>query len=301
MTTRDSEEGFNLELKSIRESNLERRCGSVQSVNNSNENRAIIPENPEKTSNVNYIMLSGVDRKSDEFASLISKIEANKNFKMVESLEEVERVLPENESIFNRDGLVQMEPPTPNVFLLVNRYKRSKKLLFSLCRGIPVLSLLKIKAIESHFEAFAGEFRHFFFSSKRHAKMNFEALFEERHKLGKGLLRDYDFILSEDLQNFENIRYLISAAGGQIIKSFNKFNRKGISDLASFLGTFLGHGDPQYVEIPGRRGQGHQNTRKSSKNNIQKMAGPPSPNYSSNLYHRESRVIAENRAVVDRW
>ena len=272
MTTRDSEEGFNLELKSIRESHLERRREhSIRSAEDQNPSKAIVPENSNEERTLNYVMVSGVERKSEEFTTLLQKIRSNDQFRVLETVEEAERVLPDDESPFDPDQLAQPDPPRPRVFLLLNRYKRSKKLLFALCRGIPVLSLLKIKAVEANYQAFPREFKHFFFSPKRAHKVDFETLFEERRKRGKGLLRDYDFVLSEDLQNFKNLRQLVEAAGGRIARIFDQFNRKGISNLVDFLGTFLGHGDPQYVELPKRGGRRRAHQRNASQTNKSKL------------------------------
>ena len=105
-----------------------------------------------------------------------------------------------------------------------------------------MLSIFKIKMIESNFEQFPSQFHHLFFSSKKTGKFGFETLYRERLKRGRGLLDHYDFILSRKLSFLDNLRDLVVAAEGQIVKEIDEFNRKGISELISFLEEKKGEG-----------------------------------------------------------
>jgi hypothetical protein len=70
---------------------------------------------------------------------------------------------------------------------------------------------------------------------KKNRKLDLKKIFLERRKNRKGFLRDYDFIISKNLKNFENIKFLIEKSDGQVIRLFNKFDKEGISKLVEFL------------------------------------------------------------------
>lgn len=53
--------------------------------------------------------------------------------------------------------------------------------------------------------------------------------------LGKGIFHDYDFILTEQLAYLENMKNLIGAADGQLLKIYKKFDNAVIDELIQFL------------------------------------------------------------------
>ena len=102
----DSDELFRKELKSVIEEsvNLQQTRRDSTRQRESFDNKSVQENVEEMPSERFYLILSGIDKKSVEFSSLIEKFKSHENFKLVEDLKEIDALISENKLVFNREG-----------------------------------------------------------------------------------------------------------------------------------------------------------------------------------------------------
>lgn len=107
----------------------------------------------------------------------------------------------------------------------MKKHIRSKKLLFAISKGIPVLKTTVLLEMQTKRLSFPFEFENHFYQRSKKKKFRFDCLYKERNSRSAGLLIGYKFIVYKNLKmDFEVLKMLIEAADGEIDSVFPKID-----------------------------------------------------------------------------